>query len=77
LINSIKTKPKLEEIEPSNFQIALESIMTEEILIQNYLAARKTAGTISIRLIADGLLYNCNPENEYFAKRIMIMEMND
>lgn len=77
LINSIKTRPKLNEIEPSYFQIALESIMTKDSLIQNYLDARKTAGTISIRLIADGLLYSINPENEYFAKRIMIMEMND
>ena len=77
IINSLKSKPRLKEIEPSYFQIALESIMTKDSLIQNYLDARKTAGTISIRLIAGGLLQNLKPDNEYFAKRIIIMQMND
>jgi len=77
IINSLKSKPRHKEIEPSYFQIALESIMTKDSLIQNYLDARKAAGTISIRLVADGLHYGLKPENEYFAKRILIMEMND
>jgi len=77
IINSLKSEPRLKEIEPSYFQIALESIMTKDTLIQNYLDARKTAGTISIRLIAGGLLQNLKPDNEYFAKRIIIMQMND
>ncbi len=77
IINSLKTKPRLVEIEPSYVQIALEAVMTEDPLIQNYLDAKKTAGTISIRLIAGGLLHDLKPENEYFAKRILIMEMND
>lgn len=76
IISSLKNKPRLEEIEPSYVQIALETVMTEDTLIQNYLDAKKTAGTISIRLIAGGLLHNLKPENEYFAKRILIMEMN-
>ena len=76
-INSLKSKPRLKEVEPSYFQIALESIVTKDSLIQKYLDARKTAGTISIRLIAGGLLYDLKPENEYFAKRIIIMQMND
>jgi len=77
IINSLKSKPRLKEIEPSYFQIALESIVTKDSLIQKYLDARKTAGTISIRLIAGGLLHDLKPENEYFAKRIIIMQMND
>ena len=77
IINSLKSKPRLKQIEPSYFQIALESLMTKDSLIQNYLDARKTAGTISIRLIAGGLLQNLKPDNEYFAKRIIIMQMND
>lgn len=77
MINSLKSKPRLKELEPSYFQIALESIVTKDPLIQNYLDARKTAGTISIRLIAGGLLHDLKPENEYFAKRIIIMQMND
>lgn len=77
MINSLKSKPRLKEIEPSYFQIALESIMTKDSLIQNYLDARKAAGTISIRLIAGGLLHDLKPDNEYFAKRIIIMQMND
>jgi hypothetical protein len=77
LINSIKTQPRLNEIEPSYFQIALESIMTEDSLVLNYIDAKQAAGTISSRLIASGLIYNLSPETEYFAKRIMIMEMND
>lgn len=77
IINSRKKTPRLEEIEPSYFQIALESIMTKDSLIINYIDAKHTHGTISSRLIASGLLYSLNPEKEYFAKRIMIMEMND
>ncbi len=77
IINSLKSKPRLKEIEPSYFQIALESIVTKDSLIQKYLDARKTAGTISIRLITGGLLHELQPENEYFAKRIIIMQMND
>ena len=77
LIISIKKTPKLNEIEPSYFQIALESIMEKDTLILNYIDAKQTAGNISLRLIANGLLYNLSPKKEYFAKRIMIMEMND
>jgi hypothetical protein len=77
IVNSLKSKPRLKEIEPSYFQIALESIMTKDSLIQNYLDARKAAGTISIRLIVGGLLHDLEPDNEYFAKRIIIMQMND
>ena len=77
IIHSLKSKPRLKEIEPSYFQIALESIVTKDPLIQNYLDARKKAGTISIRLIAGGLLHDLKPDNEYFAKRIIIMQMND
>ena len=76
IINSLKSKPRLKEIEPSYFQIALESIISKDSLIQNYLDARKAAGTISIRLIAGGLLHDLKPDNEYFAKRIIIMQMN-
>ncbi|NQU51418.1 MAG: hypothetical protein HQ522_02655, partial [Bacteroidetes bacterium] len=57
LINSIKTKPRLEEIEPSYFKIALESLMQEDALISNYLDAKQAAGSISKRLTASGLLY--------------------
>jgi hypothetical protein len=77
IINSLKNKPRLEEIEPSYFQNYLEAVMNEDTLIQNYLDAKKTAGTISIRLIADGLLRDLKTGNEYFAKRILIMEMNN
>ena len=77
VINSLMSEPRLKEIEPSYFQISLESVMSGDTLIKNYLDAKKTAGTISIRLVADGLLYRLNSENEYFAKRIFLMEMND
>ncbi|WP_321344494.1 hypothetical protein [uncultured Draconibacterium sp.] len=77
IISSLKNKPRLEEIEPSYVQIALETVMTKDTLIQNYIDAKRTAGTISIRLIAGGLLHDLKPENEYFAKRIFMMEMND
>ena len=77
LIHSIKNEAKLNEIEPSYFQMALESVIDGDSLIQNYRAAKQTAGTLSIRLIAKGLIYTYKPENEYFAKRILLMEMND
>ena len=50
---------------------------TEDQLIRSYINAKQTAGAISIRLIASGLLYHLSPENEYFARRILIMQMND
>ena len=70
IINSLKSKPRLKEIEPSYFQIALESIVTKDVLIQKYLDARKTAGTISIRLIAGGLLHDLQPDNEYLQREL-------
>jgi hypothetical protein len=77
IIKSLKNKPELKEVEPGYFQISLESVMSGNTLVQNYLDAKKTAGTLSIRLVADGLLRELKDENEYFAKRILIMEMND
>jgi hypothetical protein len=77
IIKSLKNKPELKEVEPGYFQISLESVMSGNTLIKNYLDAKKTAGTLSIRLVADGLLRELKDENEYFAKRILIMEMND
>ena len=77
IIKSLKNKPELKEVESGYFQISLESVMSGNTLIKNYLDAKKTAGTLSIRLVADGLLRELKDENEYFAKRILIMEMND
>ena len=77
LVLYYKQMPRLQEKEPSHFIIALEAIASEDTLICNYLKAKKTAGTLSIRLIADGLRLSCNEQNEYFAKRIILMEMND
>ena len=77
IMNFLQSEPRLKEIEPGYFQIALETLETKDALIQKYLDAGKTAGTISLRLIAGRLLHDLNPDNEYFAKRIIIMQMND
>ena len=77
MILSYRSRPKLNETEPGYFLIALEALDFGDPLINNFLQAKQTAGTLSIRLLAKGLLADLKPENAYFVKRIIIMEMND
>lgn len=76
MLQELKNTPKIQELEPGHFRLALEVIQSEEELVQKYIAAKKTAEILSIRLVAKGLALDLNPKNEYFAKRIIVMELN-
>jgi len=56
---------------------ALKSIMDYDILVKNYFLAKQSDLDKSIQDIAKGLLCDYNPEEKYFAKRIIMLEMND
>lgn len=77
LVNELKVKPELTLMSRGNFFEALKSVSDKDSLISNYLSYVEIAGQTSIYLLANGLLYDYKPKNEYFAKRILIMEMND
>lgn len=77
LVNELKVKPELNLMSRGNFFEALKSVSDKDSLISNYLSYVEIAGQTSIYLLANGLLYDYKPKNEYFAKRILIMEMND
>jgi hypothetical protein len=75
-INSLKRKPILTK-SPSNFIIALDSIQQKDSLIITYLDYKHWVDVIYPENLARGLLYFLSEENEYFAKRIFVMEMLD
>ncbi len=75
MINSLKIEPKYLLIEQSVFYPALDSIQESDSLIINYIDAKEAAGNMSPLILVGGLMYNLNENNEYFAKRIFVMEM--
>lgn len=77
LVNELKEEPELNIISRGNFYNALKALAFKDSLISNYLSYVEIAGHTPIYLLANGLLYDYKAESEYFAKRILIMEMND
>lgn len=57
------------------FFIALDSIRLADTLVSNYLDAKEAAGRLSPYAMTKGLEYSINKDNEYFAKRIFVMEI--
>lgn len=74
-INFLKNKPKFLLSEKSNYFIALESIQKSDSLISNYFKAKEVAGNLTPPILARGLLNNYNSNDDYFAKRIFIIEL--
>ena len=74
-ITALKNEPELYLKEIGQFYIALDTIQMSDSLIIKYLDAKDAAGSISPSLIAGGLNYSLNEGNEYFAKRIFVMDM--
>lgn len=74
-ISALKIESKLSLKEQSRFFIALDTIQMTDSLIIKYLDAKEAAGSISLSLIAGGLKHSLNESNEYFAKRIFVIDM--
>jgi len=76
MINTLKREPRLRNIAPSRFYIALDSVKQGDSLIINYLDAVEM-GNLPPSILANGLLGNFNNNSDYFSKRIFVMEVID
>ena len=76
-ITSLKNEPRFILTEQSKLFIALDSISQSDSLIITYFDVKEAAGNISPSILAGGLKYYLNEDNEYFAKRIFIMDMHE
>jgi hypothetical protein len=74
-INSLKNEPRFVLTEQSRLFLALDSISQSDSLIITYFDAKEAVGSMSPSILAGGLRYYLNDNNEYFAKRIFIMDM--
>tara|TARA_R110002050_G_scaffold108474_2_gene219139 strand:- start:169 stop:879 length:711 start_codon:yes stop_codon:yes gene_type:complete len=72
-ILAVKNEPDFFIIEQSLFNIALDSVRLSDSLINKYLNAKDASGALPPSSLARGISYSLNEENEYFAKRIYIM----
>jgi hypothetical protein len=77
IITALRDEPKLLLKESSKFYSALDSIKQADKLIIDFLHAKQAVGDISLTSLADGLLSNYSDTNEYFAKRIFIVDRCD
>ncbi len=75
IINSLRIEPKFLLKKESNFYLALDSIQQSDSLIITYLNEKEAAGNLSPSILANGLKHYLTESNEYFAKRIFVMEM--
>ncbi len=77
IINSLKKEPKRILIKQSDFDLSLSSIQKSDSLIISYIEIKEIGGDLSPSTLASGLLYYLTENNEYFAKRIFVMDMYD
>lgn len=73
-INFLKTQPEYFLKKQSNFSTSLDSIKEEDSLVLKYLKAKELIDDIHPKLLASNLYSDLVKRNEYFAKRIFIME---
>lgn len=75
MINNLRNTPELREITQSSFFFALDSIITNDSIIINFLEVKRILGNISKCNLASGLL-NENPNfSDYFIKRIILKQL--
>lgn len=77
IINSLKLKPKLILIQQSDFIISLSSIKESDSLITNYIETKEILGDLPPLILVNSLLHYLSENNEYFAKRIFVLDMLD
>lgn len=74
-IKLLKNEPKFSLREQSKFYIALDAIPQPDSLIISYIEAKQAAGNFRLSTLAAALLNYLTEKNEYFAKRIFIMDI--
>jgi hypothetical protein len=74
-INSLRIEPRFLLKEQSKFYFALDSIQQSDSLMITYLDAKEAAGNLLPSILAGGLKYYLTKNNEYFAKRIFVMNL--
>ena len=77
IINFLQQEPRLFLTKQSIVHKALDSIEKSDSLIINYFEAKEFTDNFSPSILAKGLLFYLTDKNEYFAKRIFILEMHD
>ena len=74
-INAMRIEPRFLLKTESKFYLALDSIQQSDSLMITYLDAKEVAGHLSPSVLANGLKYYLTESNEYFAKRIFVMDI--
>ena len=74
-INALRIEPRFLLKTESKFYLALESIQQSDSLMITYLDTKEAAGNLSPAILAGGLKYYLTENNEYFAKRIFVMDL--
>ena len=74
-INAMRIEPRFLLKTESKFYLALDSIQQSDSLMITYLDAKKVVGHLSPSVLANGLKYYLTESNEYFAKRIFVMDI--
>lgn len=74
-INSLKNEPRFILMEQSTLFLALDSISQSDSLITTYFNVKEEVSNLPPSILAEGLGNYLNNNNEYFAKRIFIMDM--
>ncbi len=59
----------------NKLHLAIGSIKQTAPIITSYLTAKKATGNLPLSTLAGGLMYYLRESNEYFAKRIFILEL--
>jgi hypothetical protein len=75
IISSLENKPEIVLTEQSKFILALDSIKQSDSLISTYLDVKEALVDLSPSTLSDGIRHYLNDNNEYFAKRILIMDL--
>ena len=75
IITSLENKPEFVLKEQSRFILALDSIKQSDSLISTYLEVKESLGDLTPFTLSIGLKHYLNDNNEYFAKRILMMDL--
>ena len=77
IINIKKNEPRRMLIKASKFFVALDSVKQGSPLINYYLQTKNLSGSTPPHILTHGILYDLSNTDQYFCKRILIMELYD
>jgi len=75
LINKLFKIPEISITNISSYFLALDSIKSNDTLIENYLETKNAVGMIHSSIMVSGILMYLDNGSEYFCKRIFVMEI--